>query len=487
MLVTRLISFVCLVTLSLNSANAETLVDIYQLALTNDPQLKAAQATFNANKELMPQARSALLPSVNAQGSTSWEAKRNVGDGFRRFNTHGYSVRLTQPIFRLDSWFSFKQSLALTDQARAQLAKQQQDLMIRVANAYFNVLRVEDNIAAAKAEEDAIQRQLEQTQQRFEVGLLAITDVHEAQAAYDLSRVKRITQEGNLDLAFEALEVLTGQRHTNLAKLGESFPIVQPQPSNAQAWTDLSLINNFDVQIAVFGLKAANQNKWAKRSGHLPTIEANWSFNHNVSNEDQGAAFAESCAATNNASPICNLPDILAALNQLNGGGAPPTTSAQSGGSATKFESTSLGLTINLPLFAGGAISSSRRQAYSQEMAAQYQVQLAQRNTIKDTRNAVRELKTDVLRIEARQASITSTKSALKATEIGYEVGTRNVVDVLQSQRALYGAQADLANARYDFVLNQLRLKEVAGQLSPEDFYALEQYLEGKAVLKSAQ
>ncbi len=249
--------------LSCGAASADTLREIYELALENDAQLKAQEATYRANLEVERRGLSALLPQVSGNSSftntdTDTEAQSvNVpedGGGLEIFDVStnvdvdrdGYEVAVDQAIFDLPAWFTFRAGKETTKEAEATFAADQQDLIVRVVETYLGVLRAQDNLEASQARERAFQRQLEQTQQRFEVGLIAITDVHEAQAAYDLSRVERITDENNLNVAIERLSVLTGRYHSNLYLLRDDFEIKSPQPVERADWVDFALDHNFD-------------------------------------------------------------------------------------------------------------------------------------------------------------------------------------------------------------------------------------------------
>lgn len=437
-------------------AQSDTLLDIYELALKNDPTLKAAEASYKVLRENKNLGRSALLPQISAQG----EYVKNDLDGVRsefsgnRFENFkqdaestdkNYSLSLSQNLFNLPAWFSFKQGKELSKQAEAQFAYDQQDLIIRVADAYFNVLRAKDNLATNIAEEKAIERQLEQTQQRFDVGLIAITDVHEARAAFDLARVTRLEAEGNLGIAREALTVLTGQTAGQLWTLKEGLPIASPEPVDRAEWVDFALKHNMQIKAALYAAEAAHQSAKAKKSEHLPTLTGSASY-FDRDNET----------------------DLILTGDQ--GALASPTANASDG--------TSFGVTLNVPIFSGGRVSAGRRQAYQEYMRA-YETHIGtQRNIIQLTRSQHLQVVTDVGKVTARQHAITSAQSALDATQAGYEVGTRNIVDVLDAQRFLFRALFNYSNARYDYVLNMLKLKQAAGTLSPADITELSGWLE---------
>lgn len=452
------------ITLSGQATWADTLLDVYELALINDPVLKQAEANYRANLETENIALSGLLPQVVGQAyyedaETDNERKSTtiVDDGMggttaaiidQRSNTdsetEAYSVSLSQPLFDLPAWFTFKAGKAVTEQAKAQLAYDQQDLIVRVAEAYFNVLRAKENLDASRSEEKAANRQLEQTQQRFDVGLIAITDVHEARAVYDGIVAQRLGFEGALAIAQENLSTLTGKAHHNLWSLQNDFPIVMPEPADRSQWVDFALANNYLLKAAGASRDSAYQNAKAKKMEHLPTITG--SLGYSKQDLDGSTRF-------NPASSFATPPDNYT-------------------------ETEAARITLTVPLFAGGGISAARRQAFEQYNAAQQGSINVQRQVIAGTRAQHIAVNTDVQTVKARQQNIISARSALDATEAGYEVGTRNIVDVLEAQRNLYAAMRDYTNARYDYVLDVLRLKQNAGTLSPADINDLNNWLE---------
>jgi outer membrane protein len=438
-------------------AGADTLVEVYELALKNDPVLKAAEASYRAGQESENLGRAGLLPQVGAQaiygesdlnhktartftlGGVNVPSKTDTDADEDR---EDYYLTLSQNLFDMPAWFSFKQGKELTKQAEAQFAADQQDLIVRTVEAYINVLRAIDNLKSSQAEEAAFKRQLEQTQQRFEVGLIAITDVHEARAAYDLAVVNLLTDEGALGVAYEALSVLTGQTHSNVWLLSEKFPVVNPEPAERDQWVDLALKGNFEMRAAEFAAEASRQYAQASKYEHLPTLVGQVNMVNTASDSDDRDNIRDQ--------DLSNSADV---------------------------EGNSFTVTMNIPLYSGGYISAQRRQSYEQFITARETHTSVMRNTIQATRSLHLAVVTDVERVKARQQSIVSAQSALDATTAGYEVGTRNVVDVLNAQQVLYRAIRDYANTRFDYVVRLLRLRKQAGLLSPEDVQALNRWL----------
>ncbi len=437
--------------------HADSLQDIYALALENDHQLKADTAAYQANKEALTIGRSGLLPQVNATASYSdtdqdTSGALTTGGASNDFEidsqNESYSVTLTQPLFNMAAWFGYKQGKVLSQQAEAQFSADQQSLIIRVSEAYFNVLRSIDNMETAQAEEKALSHQLEQTKQRFEVGLTAITDVHEAQAAYDNATAVTLEALGNLGIAFEELEVLTGRSHDQVAPLVDTFPVIKPEPMARHEWVEFALSNNYALKVAKFNADANQQNARVKASGHLPTITGSYSYTDRDDTNTDIDGFASDSRVD---------------------------------------EQATVAVQLDVPIFSGMRVSGERRQAYQQHMQAQELYNKTQRDTIQGARSLHLSVVTNVAQVKARKQAITSSRSALEATQAGYEVGTRNLVDVLVAQRNLYQSQRNYDDTRYGYIINMLRLKEVAGNLTPEDVLQLNRWLNvDKEVLRSS-
>lgn len=440
------------------SAQADSLRDIYELALENDAQLKSEEAQYLANLENENLSRSALLPQINANYDYTDSDQDRTGESFEvtgggispidtftntDVTTDGYQVSLSQALFDLPAWFGFQSGKELTRQAEATFAANQQNLIVRTVEAYLLVLRAQDNLEASRAQERAFERQLEQTQQRFEVGLIAITDVYEAQAAYDLSRVNRIVDENNVSVALERLSVLTGKNHSNLNVLKEDFEINLPEPNDRAAWVEFALENNFNLAAARYAEEAARQSAKANQMEHAPKVRGSYAYSDFTTDGD---------LTRKPSTDFDTSPDNDTELNTWS-------------------------IRLDVPLYSGGAISANRRKAAQEFNASREQRINLTRNTVTSARSLHMTVVSDVSRVAARKQSIVSSKSALDATQAGYEVGTRNVVDVLNAQNTLFAAQRDYANSRYDYIVNVLRLKEEAGLLSPQDVYNLDSYL----------
>ena len=423
---------------------AENLLDIYNEALENDPTFKAAEYSYLADKEIIVQGRAALLPSITLSGSTYWNEYYQDDVLQQEYNSFSKSARVSQPLFRLDTWFNFKRSKSLTNAAEAEFAYEQQNLILRTAELYFGVLRAIDNLNAAISEEKAIKKQLDQAQQRYEVGLSAITGVQEAQLAYDLSKAARINNEGNLFSAREALNALIGREIFSLDELGENLQISSPFPNSKEDWVNLALKNNYQLKASYLRKDAAKSNARSAASNHLPKIDIVGSGSDSETNQFNYEGFS------------------------INGQGIPvPAVTGRR----------NYAIQLSVPIFQGGAVSSRRKQAYSQYNQADENTLFTERRIIQEVRSQFSNVNTLVANVNAQKQAVISATSALEATQVGYKVGTRNIVDLLQAEKNLYSAEKNLANAKYDYILANLRLALAAGTIDPGDIIEINNLL----------
>jgi outer membrane protein len=434
--INKVVSLIALIALLSTTARAETLEDIYQSAVKNDPIAGAAKATYKANKETLNQGRAVLLPQLTTSAS---KMEPSSDDNIDPIKTT-YRASLSQSLFNVPAWFQFRSAKNMDQVAEANFAAQQQSLIIRVSESYFNVLRAYDNKQTRKAEELAIKRQLEQVTERFEVGLLPITDVHEIRAIFDDASVNSLEANGALDIAFDQLQVLSGKSHSQLTGLKDGFKAEVPIPTSAESWVEFALANNLDLRASELTQQAANETAKAAKSQHLPKI----SISADYTKRD---------------------------------------TEASASASALLTEQTAINLNLTMPIFSGGLISSQARQASYRAQATEQNYIAAKRNTIQAARSNYQLTITNTARVKARNQAITSAESALKATQAGYDVGTRNIVDVLLAQRTLFQAKRNFSNARYDYILSMMRLKQVAGQLSPEDIFEINGWLNTNIII----
>lgn len=410
--------------LALHSAIASDLLEVYQLALENDPGLKAAEAQRLATREGIPQSRAVLLPKIDL-GAEVAANHLDTDSGNDDYGDRGYSLSLSQVVYDRGLLVARGQADEQANQADATYEAAVQSLVLDVASRYFDVLAAIDDLGFARAEKAAIARQLEQTKQRFEVGLIAITDVHEAQARYDLSVSQEIAAQNRLDSSQEALRELTSILPESLAPLGESLPLIRPEPEDMEAWVAAAEQQNLQLLAARYGLNVAREEIKRQSAGHYPSLAVVGS--HSYSDSDAA------------------------------------------GMSSGERDLSTIGLQLNVPLYQGGLVTSRTRQAQYQFQQASETLEQSRRNTLRQTRDAYRGVIAGISQVKALEQAVISNQSALEATQAGFEVGTRTIVDVLDAQRALYGAQRDYSQARYGYLVSTLSLKQAAGSLSVED------------------
>lgn len=422
------------------------LVETYEKALSYDSGIAAAQARFESQQAASDVSQSALLPQIGAYG----DAQHIDIDGPNQDNSYrelNYGVQLTQPLFRADAWFQYDASQFQTDSARAQYNLAQQQLILDVATAYFDVLRAQDTVTTTQASEAAIQRQYEQAQERFDVGLIAITEVYEARASYDDSRSLRIAAENQVNIAREQLSRLTGEYSENLENLRQNFPLGRPDPMDPASWELTALEQNWSIQAAMYDLNASESGLKQAKAGHYPTL-------------DLSASYGKS--------------DIHGM--EQNGPGVSPLS--QRDGETTQGV---IALNLKVPLYSGGGTQAGVRQQRSLVTVAEQSLNTVRRDVRVNTRSLYLTVNNNIETASALERTIISRRSALDATRAGYDVGTRNIVEVLDAERAYYVALRDYANSRYDYVNNTLQLKQAAGTLSPRDLIELNNWLSASA------
>jgi outer membrane protein len=434
-------------------ANAASLLEVYQQALQSDPLIHEAEARRLATLEAVPQARGSLFPQLNAGGSWSKGSRSGrsvfqdqgailVADTDSDNESFGWGAELRQTIFRWDQIVGLQQANKVVAKAEIDFEAAQQDLIVRVVSRYFEVLAAEDRLTSIHADRNAIARQLEQAKQRFEVGLIAITDVQESQAAYDQSVASEIQAKRELASARGFLQEITGEYVSTLSAPGEGFPLNSPNPSDEASWIDLAMGQNLSVVSSRFGEEIARDEISFRRTGHYPTLEL--VANYNDSETDlSGQRF--------DGVPF---PDFN-------------TTNQQD----------SIALEFSVPIFAGGRTSSRVREAVYLHRASKEQLQRVARETERLTRDAYLGVLSEISRVNALSQAVESSRTALEATQAGFEVGTRTIVDVLNSQRSLYIAITNYYQSRYTYIGNVLRLKLAAGTLAVQDLEQIDRFL----------
>jgi len=449
----KLLWLACCGLMMASSAHAVDLVGVHDLALKNDPQLRAAEFRREAAGENKTQAWANMLPNISANGNmTRGKAKTTIAESpyNERFSsdtdtdTENYGILLRQSLYRQANYETLDLSRAQISQAEEVYRIAFENFLVRVASSYFQVLTLSDGVIFAEAEEKAFQRQYEQAEQRFEVGLTAVTDVHEARASYDNARARAIVARNNLADAKEALRELTGQYFDDFEKLQEKLPLVEPDPGNAENWVQIALTNSPIVLSAQAGVEVADSNMRLQRAGHFPTLDLVASYTDYTNNKY-----------------------VIRSIYQ-----------EEVGTTKLTVDDKQIQLVLNVPIFQGGVVNSRTRQASYLLDATTEDLDDTQRSTVRQTRNAYRGVIGSIQEVEAFGQALISAESALEATQAGFEVGTRTIVDVLIAEQRYYQAQRDNSNARHNYILNHLRLKAVAGTLSSEDLQVVNQLLE---------
>nr|WP_315485391.1 TolC family outer membrane protein [uncultured Undibacterium sp.] len=412
------------------NAGASDLLQIYKEALVNDAQFSAARASNVAGQERSVQGRSALLPRVGLTGGvnkTRSEFDPDVGTTVKSTsNGNSMTLSLSQPLFNLGAWENYEQSKLSVIASDIQFASAGQDLMLRVSQAYFDVLAAENTLKTLQAQKVAVAEQLASAKRNFEVGTQTITDTHEAQSQYDLITAQELAGQGDLDVKRAALRQIIGKDAGDLAKLKDGVQLTSPVPAQINDWVNSAEKQNFAVTSSQVGLEVAQREIKKSRSGHLPTI-------------DLSASTGRSTASL---------------------GGA--TSSGIS-------KPTSIGVSVNIPIFAGFGTDSKVRESIALEDKARNDLETARRNAAQAARQSYIGVVSGLAQIKAFEAAEISSQSALDSTKLGYQVGVRINIDVLNAQQKLSNTRQSLAKARYDSIMSGLRLKAAAGSLKEAD------------------
>jgi outer membrane protein len=416
------------------AAQAADLLQVYQQALANDAQYASARAALAAGMERVPQGRAGLLPTVsvtgsNTRGNTDTDVAALGGANIDR-HTNTYSLSLSQPLLRWANWQQYQQSKLAQSIAEAQFAQAQQDLIARVAQAYFDVLTAQDNLGVTRAQKEATTEQLASAKRNFEVGTQTITDTHEAQAAYDLVLAQELAAINDLDNRRGALQAIIGQLPPELAPLRVGVTLATLEPATLEAWIGAAERQNYGVVAAQLAHETARRAIALNRAGHYPTLDL-------VANA--GHTYATAYGKTN---------------------------------------TNAIGVQWSVPLFSGFAVDSRVRESIALEERARADLETARRNASLGARQAYLGVNSGLAQVRALQAAEVSSKSALESNKLGYQVGVRINIDVLNAQKQLFSTQKDLSKARYDTIMNGLRLKSAAGTLSDADLLPVNDLLQ---------
>jgi outer membrane protein len=423
------------------ASSEQDLLAIYRLALTNDPELASALSGNKAAQEIIEQGKALYRPTVSftAGASNSRTHIRyldaNIQEGDSNFDTYKAGVEARQPIYRKQNLVQMDQAKVQVSQADKQYNLSQQALILRTTEAYFEVLIAQDKIDLIRAQKAAILSQLDQAKATFEVGTATITDVNEAKARYDLTVAQEIAAVNEYQIAKRAVEAITGQMPETLATVKSDIQVI-PIQQNMQDWQEIARQNNLNIQIQQDKLKLAEQEIELKRAGHLPTLDAVASYTDSYTNGS---------------------PSVFSAGNDL--------------------RNATIGLQLEIPIYQGGAISSQVRQAAYNKQKAQDDLELARRQTDLETQRTFLNLDTSIAQVKALEQALISSQSQLDSTKLGYEVGVRTSVDVLNAQQQLYSAKRDLLQARYNYLVNIIRLKSASGLVAEADLVEINQKL----------
>jgi outer membrane protein len=417
-------------------AAADDLITVYRDARVSDPLYQSNRAVYLATVERLPQARAGYLPLISGSVSIFRNHVEFEGAPSADYTTKTYAVTLSQPVFRLQNWIAIGQARHQVAQAEATLANSQQDLGLRVSQAYFDVLLAQDNVALSETQKTAIDQQLAQAKRNFEVGTATIVDTLEAQARYDQSVAKEIADKNDLETKRRALQVLLGKLPVSLTPLREPLELAPPQPNDIEAWVRAAEDSSFQIQAAKENFEFFQDEVARQRAGHLPTLDLSGSFSRNDS--------------PTNASP----PIIGPVVN-----------------------TSSIGLTLAIPIYSGGLVQSRVREALANRERALQDLENTRRGVAQAVRTNFLNVTSGIALVRALEQALASTKSQLDSTILGRDVGVRTSVDVLNAQQQVFQARRDLQQARYTYLVSTLRLKAAAGTLTEADIEAVNRTL----------
>ena len=435
------VSLILLLALPAGVRSAD-LLEVYRAAQSSDTVYAAARASWAAGQEKLPQGRAGLLPQATLTGGTQLNDRDfrsrdpSVANTSSRFNSNVFSLSVTQPLFRPQNMATYEQAKSQVTQADAVFALAAQDLILRVAAAYFDVLLARNTVELAGAQLVAIGQQLEQAKRNFEVGTATITDTHDAQARYDLTVSGEIAAKNDLEVKQRALSQIIGRPVPALNTVGPRFTLADPQPNNMEAWVSEALASNLQIAVARSTLEFSVQEVARNRAGHLPTVDAFATYS------DTGSGI----------------------------GGV--------GISGTDTSTRVIGLQLAVPIYQGGGINSRVREALANEEKARQDVENARRTAEFSTRQAFLGVTSGIAQVKALEAALVSSQSSLDSTRLGQEVGVRTQVDVLNAQQLLFQTRRDRAQAVYNYLMSLLRLKAAVGKLAEADIAQVNTWLD---------
>lgn len=423
---------------------AADLMQIYREAQANDAAYAAARSTVEAGRERTPQALAGLLPTIGISGNTQWNEndislRKSTTTDNVKFNSNGYTLTLTQPLFRWQNWVAYDQSKFQVAQAEANFVQAGQDLILRVAQAYFDVLYANENLKAVRANKVSIEQQLESAKRNFEVGTSTIVDAQEAQARFDLAIAQEIAAESDVEVRQRTLQAIIGKEPGSLAPFRRNAEIPQPQPADMKQWATAAENDNINVQLQMAALEIASLEVDRQRAGHYPTV------------------------------------DLVASKGST-------TALASAGLGLVDSDFRSIGVQVNLPIFQGGQVVSRQREASANRAAAESTLEQARRNAALQARQQYLGATNGLAQVRALKAALISSQSSLESNRLGFEVGVRINIDVLNADNQVYVTRRDLAKAVLETLMSQLRLKAAVGTLSEDDVVAANALLDPSAI-----
>ncbi len=424
-------------------ARADDLIAVYKLAQESDPKFRAAQSVYSAEREKLPQARAGLLPTLSARATRDRNNNETVTDSFIigrpsarfEYSSSEYSLSLSQPVYNAAVFSGFNQAKAQVRSAEAEYAAAAQDLILRVAQAYLDMLLAQDNLEFTHAEKTSIQRQRESAEARLKVGLATITDVHDAKARYETAAAQEIEAENSLQDKREALRELTGRLPESPARVGVNMPLITPEPADINQWAEKSLAQNYSLLAKREAADSAREEIRRQRAGHFPTL------------------------------------DLVGTRTRNDADGSVT-------GPGIRADNTVVGLQLNVPLFQGGLVDSRTEEAAHRYDAAQQEFEATRRATERAARAAYLGVAGGAAKVTALAQAVVASESALNAKTEGFAAGVNTNIDVLDASRDLYRAKRDLSSARYGYLLNLLRLKQAAGTVSENDLVQINGWLQ---------
>lgn len=419
---------------------SEDLLTLYQEALDRDPDFNSKRADLEITKEFFNQSKSLLMPQLRLNAGTNWNEYYQNRQLENDYNTFSYGLNLSQPLFRLDSWFQSKQAKQNLEAAEAKFAYQQQDLMIKVTEAYFKILSAQSTLKTAEATEKALKNQYNSVSERFNIGSASKIELAEAKSAFNRAQSDVVLARGNLEISYEELNAIVGRKITMIDPLNDGYVFIVPS-IDIEEVVKQGLISNFLVIEAKNRLEAAESNTKSKSSNFLPKIDLNANATRRTSKQ----------YTFDGVDSELDLPFSI----------------------PTETENRTFSIQFSMPLFTSGLNSSQRRQALMQELKTEEQLIFIERSVERTIRSLYTALKTAELNIESLETAVQSAKDALDATRLGYELNTRDLVDLLQAERNYSDTQNRLEQARYSFIVTMLRYKQSIGLLQPSDIIEL--------------